>query len=125
MNTAARLHERGMRVSYLLQVPELGISAPDCLGRPLTLSRQADRCRVPYDTYQDRMQAYRARINGLGVKVPYLHIIDVESALCSAGGCYGLIDGQLMYADDNHLSVVGSRRVAPLIMKVALPVGGQ
>jgi len=126
MNTAAQLHERGMRVSYLLQVPELGISARDCLGRPLTLSRrEGDGCTVPYDIYQRRMQTYRAQMASLAAKAPYLHIIDVESALCSAGGCSGLIDGQLMYADDNHLSVVGSRRVAPLIMKVALPVGGQ
>lgn len=125
MNTAAQLHERGMRVSYLLQVPELGVSAPDCLGRPLTLSRQADRCRVPYGIYQGRMQAYRAQISSLAAKAPYLHVIDVEPALCGAGGCSGLADGQLLYADDNHLSVAGSRRVAPLILKAALPAGGQ
>jgi peptidoglycan/LPS O-acetylase OafA/YrhL len=125
MTTAAQLHERGMRVSYLLQVPELGVSARDCLGRPLTLSRRAvDGCTVPYDIYQRRMQPYRAQIAGLAAKAPYLHIIDVEPALCGAGGCSGLIDGQLMYADDNHLSVAGSRRVAPLIVKVALPAGG-
>ncbi len=121
MNTAAQLHARGMRVSYMLQVPELGVSAPDCLGRPLTLSPHADRCRVPYDVYQGRMQAYRVQIAGLAAKAPYLNIIDAEPVLCGAGGCSGLADGQLMYADDNHLSVAGSRRVAPLILKVALP----
>jgi peptidoglycan/LPS O-acetylase OafA/YrhL len=125
LNTAAQLHARGMRVSYLLQVPELGVSAPDCLGRPLTFSPQVDRCRVPFDAYEHRMQAYRALIANVAAKAPYLHVIDVEPALCGTGGCSGLIDGQLMYADDNHLSVTGSRRVAPLIVKTALPADGQ
>jgi peptidoglycan/LPS O-acetylase OafA/YrhL len=124
MNTAAQLHERGMRVSYVLQVPELGVSARDCVGRPLTLSRRVEGCTVPYDVYQRRMQAYRAQIAGLAATAPYLHIIDVEPALCGAVGCSGLVDGQLLYADDNHLSVAGSRRVAPLVMKAALPAGG-
>lgn len=126
ITTAAQLHERGMRVSYLLQVPELGVSAKDCLGRPLTLShRTANICTVPYDTYQRRMQPYRAQIARLALKASYLHIIDVESVFCSGSNCAGIIDKQLMYADDNHLSVAGSRRVAPLIMKVALPGGAQ
>lgn len=125
MNTVTQLHDRGIRVSYLLQVPELGVSPRDCLRRPLTLSQQTDRCRVPYDAYQRRMQPYRAQIAGLAEKVPYLHIIDVESALCSTTVCSGFIDRQLMYADDNHLSVAGSRRIAPLIVKTALPAGSQ
>jgi lysophospholipase L1-like esterase len=125
INTAAQLHERGQRVSYLLQVPELGVSARDCLGRPLTLSGQADRCKIPYDIYQRRMLPYRTEIAGVAAKAPYLQIIDVEPALCNASACFGVIDKQLMYADDNHLSVAGSRRVAPLILGVALPASGQ
>ncbi len=125
MNTAQQLHQRGMRVSYLLQVPELGVSARDCLGRPLTLSRRADGCNVAYDIYQRRMQPYRAQLAALAAKIPYLRIIDAESALCSPAGCSGLVDKQLMYADDNHLSVAGSRRIAPLIVKTALPADAQ
>lgn len=120
INTAMQLHQRGLRVSYLLQVPELGVPAGDCLGRPLTLSQQANKCAVKYEDYQRRMQPYRTQVLSLAARVPFLKIIDAEQVFCSAGGCSGFIDKQLLYADDNHLSVAGSRRVAPLILKVAL-----
>lgn len=125
VNTASYLHKRGMRVSYMLQVPELGVSVRDCLGRPLTLSQRSDGCTVPYDTYQRRMHPYRAQMAALAERAPYLHIIDGEPALCNTVGCSGFIDKHLMYADDNHLSVAGSRRIAPLIVKAALAGDGQ
>lgn len=120
INTATQLHYRGMRVSYLLQVPELGVPARDCLGRPLTLSQQPNKCTVKYEDYQRRMQPYRTQVLSIATRVPFLEIIDTEQVFCSAGGCSGFIDNQLLYADDNHLSVSGSRRVAPLILKIAL-----
>ena len=118
--TALQLHRGGIGVSYMLQVPELGVPAKDCLRRPISLLRHADGCVVKIEDYRGRMQAYRAEIHGLVARAPFLSVIDVESALCSRTVCAGFIDGQLLYADDNHLSVSGSRRVAPLILKVAL-----
>jgi len=125
LNTAMQLHQRGLRVSYLLQVPELGVPARDCLGRPLTLSQQANKCTVKYEDYLRRMQSYRTQVLSLAAKTPLLKIIDAEQVFCSADGCSGFIDKQLLYADDNHLSVAGSRRVAPLILKVALEGAGR
>jgi len=120
VNTATQLHQRGMRVSYLLQVPELGVPAKDCLGRPLTLLAQPNQCTVNYEDYQRRMLPYRALMFGLAAKAPFLHIIDTEHVFCGAGVCSGFSDNQLLYADDNHLSEAGSRRIAPLILKTAL-----
>lgn len=120
VNTATQLHKRGMRVSYLLQVPELGVPARDCLGRPLALSQQPNNCTVKAEVYQRRMRSYRALVLSLSARAPFMKVIDAEQAFCDARGCSGFIDNQLMYADDNHLSVTGSRRVAPLILKVAL-----
>ena len=120
INTAMQLHQRGLRVSYLLQVPELGVPARDCLGRPLTLSQQTNKCTVNYEDYQSRMQPYRTQVLSLAARAPHLKIIDAEQVFCSADGCTGFIDKQLLYADDNHLSVAGSRRVASLILKAAL-----
>jgi hypothetical protein len=123
VNTATQLHQHGMRVSYLLQVPELGVPAQNCVGRPLTLSLEASNCTVKYEDYQSRMQPYRAQVLSLAERVPYLRIIDTEQVFCSASGCAGFIDDQLLYADNNHLSVAGSRRVAPSILKIALEGG--
>lgn len=123
LNTALQLHQRGIRVSYLLQVPELGVPARNCLGRPLTLTLQTNKCTIGYEVYRDRMQSYRDQVFGLVVTAPFMQTINVEQALCNENGCSGFIDNQLLYADDNHLSVTGSRRVAPIILKAALEGG--
>lgn len=118
--TATQLHQQGMRVSYLLQVPELGVPAKDCLGRPLTLLAQPNQCTVDYKVYQRRMLPYRTQMFSLAAKAPFLKIIDTERAFCSTVACSGFIDNQLLYADDNHLSEAGSRKIASVILKTAL-----
>lgn len=117
VNTATQLHQRGMRVSYLLQVPELGVPAKDCLGRPLTLLARTNGCTVRYEDYQRRMQPYRMQVLGLVTRAPFLKILDAEHIFCSAASCSGFVDNQLLYADDNHLSEAGSKRVASVILK--------
>ncbi|WP_188707683.1 acyltransferase family protein [Polaromonas eurypsychrophila] len=120
LNTSLQLHQRGIRVSYLLQVPELGVPARNCLGRPLVLTPQTNMCTVEYEVYRDRMQSYRDQVLGLAQTAPYMRIINVEQALCIENKCSGFIGNQLLYADDNHLSVIGSKRVAPIIIKAAI-----
>lgn len=112
-----------MRLSYLLQVPELGVPAKDCLGRPLTLLAQPNQCTVNYEVYQRRMLPYRTQMYGLAAKASFLKIIDTERVFCTTVACSGFIDNQLLYADDNHLSVAGSRKIAPLILRTALGEG--
>jgi len=86
-STATQLHQRGIRISYLLQVPELGVPALDCFGRPLTMSQQLlNKCTVEYETYQRRMQIYRTLVLNLVERIPFLQVIDVESTFCDAGG---------------------------------------
>ncbi|MCP5282491.1 MAG: acyltransferase [Rhodoferax sp.] len=124
LNTANRFRDRGLSVSYVLQVPELGVPAKDCLGRPLTLGARGNLCSVRYDVYQQRMQAYRSLMQTLASHHPYLHLIDLEPVFCNRSYCGGMHGQQLLYADDNHLSVSGSQAVAPLILQQALPKAG-
>ncbi|MDP3171786.1 MAG: acyltransferase family protein [Polaromonas sp.] len=123
VNTATHLHQHGMGVAYLLQVPELGVPAKDCLGRPLTLLAHPNQCTVSYEVYQRRMLPYRMQMYGLAAKAPFLKIIDTERVFCTTVACSGFIDNQLLYADDNHLSEAGSRKIAPIILKAALGEG--
>lgn len=121
--TATQLHQKGMRVAYLLQVPELGVPAKDCLGRPLTLLAKPNQCTVSYEVYQRRMLPYRTLIHGLAEKAPFLKIIDSERVFCTTVACSGFIDNQLLYADDNHVSEAGSRKIAPIVLKAVLGEG--
>ena len=118
--TATHLHQRGLPVAYFLQVPELGIPARDCLGRPLTLSSDGNSCTVKYADYRDRMLQYRDVVRQVVERAPFLRLVDPEPLLCNSERCSGFIDNTLLYADDNHLSVAGSRLVAPLVLQQAL-----
>ncbi len=120
LETAMQFDRRRIRVSYVLQVPELGVSAKDCPGRPLSLTSRFSQCDVPYDDYLKRMGHYRAHLLDLTAKAPFLHLVDLEPEFCVGGFCSSMRKGQLLYADDNHLSFSGSRLVAPLILKQAL-----
>ncbi|PTQ13143.1 acyltransferase [Sphingomonas oleivorans] len=40
-------------------------------------------------------------------------VMDITNLLCGAGGCSGLIGGQLAYRDNNHLSTAAARALIP------------
>jgi peptidoglycan/LPS O-acetylase OafA/YrhL len=111
LNTLRRLSESGRSASYLLQVPELGVPSRNCLGRPLVLT-VSKACSVLIKDYQDRMKDYRAILSRIQVAFPGVSIWDPQPLLCDAKRCQGLIKNKLMYADDDHLSIEGSRLVA-------------
>lgn len=111
--TVKRLQEAGKEVTYALQVPELGVSPRDCLGRPLFLLNEAS-CKVSRTVYERRMKEYRGIMSAIAAE-RHIRLFDPESAMCSGDDCYMSRYAVLLYADDNHLSVAGSRRLAPAI----------
>jgi len=111
------LQARGKKVAYFLQPPELGVEVMDCVGRPLSILGKKQPCGAGYHIYRDRMREYREIIARVKSLRPSLIVIDVERLFCGTKQCYGMIDNKLLYADDDHLSVLGSRLVAPAIMK--------
>lgn len=111
--TVRRLQQAGKEVSYVLQVPEIGVSPRDCLGRPLHLFNQVS-CNVPRSEYERRMKEYRDIILSVS-KERNIRVLDPVNIMCSESDCY-IRDNVLLYADDNHLSVEGSRRIAPAII---------
>lgn len=111
--TVKRLQEAGKEVTYALQVPELGVSPRDCLGRPLFLLNETS-CKVSRAVYEQRMKEYRGIMSAIAAE-RHIRLFDPESAMCSGDDCYMSRDAVLLYADDNHLSIAGSRRLAPVI----------
>ena len=115
--TMTRLRDRGITGAYLLQLPELGVPARNCLKRPLEITGRGQGCEVPYVEYKERMSNYRSLIEGLRVYGEKIRMIDPEPVFCTTDHCSGFADGRLLYADDDHLSVAGSRQLAPLILR--------
>jgi peptidoglycan/LPS O-acetylase OafA/YrhL len=116
LSTINSLQKNNKKVAYFIQVPELGINAIDCIGRPLSILNRKNNM-PSYSSYKDRMKGYRAIIARIKTETPELSVVDVEHLFCDSSNCYGMMDGKLLYADNNHLSVFGSRRVAPVIIE--------
>jgi peptidoglycan/LPS O-acetylase OafA/YrhL len=115
-NTVATLGRVGMKVSYLLENPELGIDPKACLSRPFRMSGELD-CAISLERVLQRQAPYRDSVrNCQGVAV-----IDPLPAFCPDGVCRALIDGTLLYADNNHLSIDGSRFLADRILARSFP----
>ena len=115
--SVSRLNQHGLRVAYVLQVPELGVPAQNCVLRPLTVAENKTGCSIDRAVYQERMRPYRALVANLHLNSEFFRVVDPSPVFCDSSKCSGASDGQLLYADDNHLSVLGSKKLAPIILQ--------
>jgi peptidoglycan/LPS O-acetylase OafA/YrhL len=122
-NTIDRLSRQGIPIVYVLQVPELGVSPNTCIERPLTLSGRHPGCVVTQATYLERMKTYRLGVARVAKNKKSFAVADPMSVFCDGTECRGLWEGRLMYADDNHLSLMGAARLAPLVFERLHEVG--
>lgn len=116
-NTVQRLERRKVPLVYLLQVPELGVPAHNCIDRPLTVTGRHPGCVVARSVYEDRMRVYRQRVARVAARMPALGVVDPLPVFCDAAQCTGMSEGRLLYADDNHVSLVGAGKLAPLVFE--------
>ena len=92
---------------YVTENPELRFKARSCLPRPFN-SDFAQKCDQALDLVLARQGDYRNELSMLkGVNV-----LDANEAFCNEDRiCFAVnSQNQLLYADDDHLSVVGSER---------------
>jgi hypothetical protein len=112
-STIDALTSAGKKVTYLLDVPELGFDIRSCLAkRPITLtSKNKEPCAVLRSDFEVRNREFRAQINKILESRPYVKLVDLSEALCNEKFCYGSRDGVLFYIDDDHLSHRGSEYI--------------
>ena len=115
--TVTELRRAGKKVYYLLENPETGMDVAQCISRPLR--RNVSDCTLPLATVIERQRDYRTRV----AKIPGVTVIDPLPAFCPQGVCRVLLNGVLLYADDDHFSAAGSRFVAEKVLKDYLPMG--
>lgn len=116
-----RIIKSDKKVYYFLENPELGMLPKSCLGRPLTFKTDQLECSVDLSVYKSRMSDYRAGVFEMKNNFPDLLILDPESLFCDEQTCRVILNNKLLYADDNHLSIEGSRLVANNFMSTIIP----
>jgi peptidoglycan/LPS O-acetylase OafA/YrhL len=102
--TFDRLSKSGKSIFYVTENPELSYSAESCIDRPFkSIIRN---CSVEKNSVLERQADYLSAFNNL----KNVTIINSLSAFCPQKSCTVFDDnGTLLYADDDHLSVAGSK----------------
>ena len=92
-------------VIYVTENPELKYQARSCLPRPF--SQSAQKCEQDLRRVLDRQKEYRERLYDL----ERVTVVDANRAFCKEidQKCFVVNpQNQLLYADDDHISVIGS-----------------
>jgi len=110
--TVKALVSKGKRVVWIQDVPELGFDPHQCLRRPRWFSRWEDRCGISQMAYEDRTQGYLTLLKSLTQRYPEVRIWDPSTSLCEKGFCSALTDTEILYQDDDHLNLSGSKKLA-------------
>ena len=115
INTACAFAQH--RPVYMLRpIPELKYDVPKTMGRALIQGEHV-RVSISLEEYHQRndfvWQTQDMAAERCGVK-----ILDLLPYLCHDGYCYGDVNGQPVYVDDDHLSERGGDLLRPLFSQM-------
>lgn len=111
--TFRMLQEMGKRVVYVYDVPSLPFAPRICLtSPPLRITdRASERCEFSKEIYLSQHSRYRSNVRKALMQTPFVHAIDPSASICDDRACYAMLDEQLLYSDQFHLSTQGSMQV--------------
>jgi peptidoglycan/LPS O-acetylase OafA/YrhL len=117
--TLQRLLAKQKKIIFVLDNPELGFDPKTCIeSRPLRLSGKIKTpCAVSRAAFDERNRAYRELVFTVLKDFPTVQIFDAAAQLCDAEWCWAMKDGKMLYRDDDHLSVEGSRLMAKALVQ--------
>ena len=108
--TIERLQARGLRVILVRDTPDIGSELIEyCKFTPRF---NPTDCTMPKKQFLEYRAQEEAWLGGLRAEFPALAVYDPIGALCEGDLCYLMRDGVLLYRDNHHLSVNGSKLVA-------------
>lgn len=123
-NTLMRLSTTGKQIIFVVDVPELGFNASECIAlRPYRLSERTVRspCVISRKDFDERNRMYRTIVTQVASEFPMVKIFDAAAQLCDSQYCYAMSNGRLLYRDDDHLSIAGSKLIAEKLAAVIKP----
>jgi peptidoglycan/LPS O-acetylase OafA/YrhL len=107
------LASAGKKVYYITENPELNKNPKSCLTRVGFLKLDANKCQPLKQEVLSRQYEYTKRVK----KLSNASIINVIDIFCPENQCQVLKDNQLLYSDDDHLSIYGSEFQAENLLK--------
>jgi hypothetical protein len=114
--TLQQLHAQGHRVWLVKEAPLQAFSPPYRLSRLAMLHRPTADVGLAVTEHRKRQQFISQLFSRLSSDYPDVSVLDPAPLLCNDSGlCRAELDGHSLYKDDNHLSEVGARLIAPAL----------
>lgn len=105
----------GKSVAIMVDIPQFGFDVQRCkFKRPIIESTQ---CDVPFSTYTNSRDSYLPMLRDLIARNPGVQLIDISDLFCTRVSCSMVENDSILYRDDNHLNIVGSKLVGKEIAK--------
>lgn len=101
-----RFVKTGKKIIFVVDTPELGFQPLSCLVRPARSARYP--CAVEKSVFDKRNARYLSSIKAVLLHFPTVQVFYPSQYLCDSEYCWAMRDGNLLYGDDDHLSVYGS-----------------
>lgn len=120
-DTLAQLTAKNKRIIFVLDNPELGLDPKSCIdARPLRLTSKHVKspCALSKQSFDARNQEYRSLVFSILKEFPAVLIFDSATELCDENFCWAIKDGEMLYRDDDHLSLQGSDYIAQKLVKL-------
>jgi peptidoglycan/LPS O-acetylase OafA/YrhL len=117
-NTLDLMMAKNKKVLFLIDNPELGFDPNKCQDfRPLSTKRSFD-CSISRSAYDKRHKEYRQLVLRVLKDYPSVVIFDQAAYLCDEFTCRFKNGSSVLYGDNDHLSVAGSKFMASHLMDV-------
>ena len=120
-STLETLKKQHKSVILVYQNPELGFDPKTCVNRPLRRNL-IGKCHIDKQLVDSRQSAYRKLISEVLKDYPLVATVDPESMLCDSFNCTAEKNGQILYRDDDHLSIYGSMLMSNAIKSAIFKV---
>jgi peptidoglycan/LPS O-acetylase OafA/YrhL len=111
-STVSALANSGRSVILLGTIPPLGVNVPDCLARNLMPFSGVRRCEADADEVQSHIAFADQQIAAIAARQPEVCVYLPVRALCTEQHCPGILGDDILYANDDHLSITGARFLA-------------
>jgi peptidoglycan/LPS O-acetylase OafA/YrhL len=115
----SRLEEDGKTVTFMIDVPELGIDVRTCIpARSFSFNAPTvSPCTVSRASVDQRQKEYRKIVKSLVEAHPRMKVFDPLPLFCDQMLCHGRDEEHLLYRDGDHITVHGSE----MVWKALLP----
>lgn len=114
--TFDRLRKSGKQVIYVLDNPLLNFDPKSCVSRPFRNNSEVSSCKMTRETFDNQRVEYFKIAKNVLSDYPEIKVFDVASQLCDDEHCYAVIDDELLYQDQSHLSFDGSIYVGQFLL---------